>query len=71
MFFAEGACQPCHANLSRLLLSLRCCAEEEAQALGLRHQGNDAFKAGELRKALDFYWRAVQVRRATAAVCMT
>jgi hypothetical protein len=34
-------------------------AEEEAPAVGLKQQGNDAFKAGQLQQALDFYWQAV------------
>lgn len=34
-------------------------AAEESQALGLRQKGNDAFKAGQLQQALDFYWQAV------------
>lgn len=37
-----------------------CCAtEEEAQALVLRQQGNEAFKAGQYQQAVDFYWQAV------------
>jgi hypothetical protein len=43
-----------------LVLVGTCCAEEEAQGLGLRQQGNDAYKAGELRQALKLYWKAAQ-----------
>jgi hypothetical protein len=38
-------------------------AAEESQALGLRQQGNDAFQAGRLQEALDYYWQAVSHNR--------